>query len=410
MAFASTAAQGDVMTSAIVVFSRLRWDFVYHRPQHLLSRLAEHYPVVFVEEPVHCEAGPFFSSHSPLPGVLVCRPHTPAAVPGFHDAQLPYLRKLLRQVVQDYDDHIAWFYAPAALPLLRELQARLVVYDCLVEAGTDPASAQRESELLKVADIVFACGPSLYRALHARHPNTHYFPNSVEAGHFVRALERANSHPAHRHIPGPRLGFHGVIDQRFDSDLVARLADAHPQWQIVLAGPVAGIDPAGLPRRPNLHYLGRQPYDALPLFLAGWDVCLLPFALNEATRFANPVKILEYMAAELPIVSTPVADVAEMHGNLVAIASDPQQFIAACEAALLAPRQELQAKAAQMRRLLAATSWNATAERMRALMESACRSEEPALPARQELHRNRLGIGRTFSSGRDQTGNAVPLA
>jgi len=399
------------MTSAIVVFSRLRWDFVYHRPQHLLSRLAAHYPVVFVEEPVHCETGPFFSSHSPAPGVLVCRPHTPAAVPGFHDAQLPYLRTLLRQAVQDYDEHIAWFYAPGALPLLGELQARLVVYDCLGEPGADPAAAARENELLKAADIVLACGPSLYRALRARHPNTHYFPNSVETGHFARALERANSHPAHRNIPGPRLGFHGVIDRRFDSGLAARLADAHPQWQIVLVGPVTDIDPASLPRRPNMHYLGPQPYDALPLFLAGWDVCLLPFALNEATRFANPVKTLEYMAAELPIVSTPVADVAEMHGNLVSIARNPQEFIAACETALLAPRQELQAKAAQMRRVLAATSWKASAERLRALLESAGRrSQEPALPAQRELHRNRFGIGRTFSAGRDQTENAAPLA
>ena len=362
------------MASAIIVFSHLRWDFVFQRPQHLMSRLAAHRPVVFVEEPVHDEKNTFLHTYAPAPGVLVCQPHTPVNQPGFHDDHLPHLQKMMRQLVRDYDDHIAWFYTPMALPLLQELHPRLVVYDCMDELASFKNAPkqllQRESALLKVADIVFTGGQSLYRAKCERHPNVHCFPSSVDTAHFVQSLDRANSHPAHKDIPGPRLGYYGVIDERLDTELIAKLADAHAQWQIVLVGPVVKIDPAELPRRPNIHYLGQQAYEALPQFLAGWDVCLLPFALNDATRFISPTKTLEYMAAELPVVSAPVADVAEIYGDIVAIAQDAPAFIAACEAALLASPEEHAAKVGKMRKVLASTSWDATVGKMSALLET----------------------------------------
>lgn len=372
------------MASAIIVFSHLRWDFVYQRPQHLLSRLAAHHPIVVIEEPVHHESRTFFHTYSPAPNILVCQPNTPVNMPGFHDDHLPHLQKLLRQLVRDYSDHIAWFYTPMALPLLQELQPRLVVYDCmdaLASFKNAPRQLlQRESALLKVADIVFTGGQSLYRAKRDRHPNVHCFPSSVDAVHFEQALDRANSHPAHRDIPGPRLGFYGVIDERFDAELIAKVADAHPQWQIVLVGPVMKIDPEALPRRSNIHYLGQQPYEALPQFLAGWDVCLLPFALNESTRFISPTKTLEYMAAELPIVSTPVADVADAYSDIVAIADDAPSFIAACEAALLAAPQQQAERVGKMRKVLASTSWDRTVEQMRELLAST-RSRQSSVEA-----------------------------
>jgi UDP-galactopyranose mutase len=376
------------MASAIIVFSHLRWDFVYQRPQQLLSRLAANFPVVFVEEPVFHEKETFFKTYSPAPNVLVCQPNTPVNMPGFHDDQLPHLRKLLRQLVRDYDDHIAWFYTPMALPLLQELHPRLVVYDCMDELASfrnaPKQLLQRENGLLKTADIVFTGGQSLYRSKRDRHPNVHCFPSSVEPAHFVQALDRSNSHPAHRDIPGPRLGFYGVIDERLDIDLIGKLADAHPQWQIVLVGPVAKIDLASLPQRPNIHYMGQQPYEALPHFLAGWDVCLLPFALNDSTRFISPTKTLEYMAAELPIVSTPVADVADNYGEIVAIAADAPAFIAACEAALMASPEEQERKVRKMRQMLASTSWGATVERMRKLLnETQRRVAEPESAAEE---------------------------
>lgn len=379
------------MASAIIVFSHLRWNFVFQRPQHLLCRLAAHHPIVFIEEPVHHEGEAFFHTYSPAPDVLVCVPHTPADMPGFHDDHLPHLQKLLRQLVRDYPEHIAWFYTPMALPLLQELEPQHVVYDCMDELASFKNAPrqllQRESALLKVADIVFTGGRSLYRAKRDRHPNVHCFPSSVDAAHFVQALDRSNSHPAHREIPGPRLGFYGVIDERFDTELIAAVADAHPVWQIVLVGPVVKVDPANLPQRANIHYLGQQDYEALPQFLAGWDVCLLPFALNESTRFISPTKTLEYMAAELPIVSTPVADVAEAYQDVVAIAGDAQSFIAACEAALLAPPEEHARKVEKMRKVLGATSWDETVSQMHGLIGTlGSAAKAKALRQRAGLH------------------------
>jgi UDP-galactopyranose mutase len=371
--------QGDRMP-AIFVFSHLRWDFVYQRPQQLLSRLAQYYPVIFIEEPIFDQQTAFMNMVSPAPNVLVCQPHTPIAASGFHDDQLPQLRKLIRQVIADYDDHIAWFYTPMALPLLQELNPSLVVYDCMDELAAFRSAPkqllQRENAVLKVADIVFTGGPSLYRAKRERHPNVHCFPSSVDVAHFVQALDRSNSHPAHRDIAGPRLGYYGVIDERFDAGLIAQVADAHPQWQIVLVGPVVKVDPATLPQRDNIHYLGQQPYQSLPHFLAGWDVCLLPFALNEATRFISPTKTLEYMAAELPIVSTPIIDVIDLYGDIVRVASGAPAFIAACEASLLASAEEHAAKVARMREVATSTSWEVTAQKMRALLDAA-RGDRP---------------------------------
>jgi protoporphyrinogen oxidase/glycosyltransferase involved in cell wall biosynthesis len=359
----------------IVVFSHLRWDFVFQRPQHLLTRLAQHYPVLFVEEPVHHDGKPYMHTSSPAPNVTVCLAHTPIPSGGFHDDQIPVLQPMLADLVPPGERPIVWFYTPMALPLLQGLAPGLVVYDCMDELASfkNPPKQllQRETALLNLADLVFAGGPSLYEAKRTRHPSVHCFPSSVDAVHFGQALDRARSHPAQAAIPHPRLGFYGVIDERFDTGIVAALADAHPQWHIVLAGPVAKIGRHELPQRPNIHYMGQQPYDALPAFLAGWDVCLLPFALNEATRFISPTKVLEYMAAELPIVSTPIADVATPYGDEVAIAEGPQQFIAACEAALAMEPAQREALAEAMRDVVARTSWDATAAQMRELLDSA---------------------------------------
>ena len=378
---ATPTIQGATMT--IIVFSHLRWDFVYQRPQHLLSRMAENYKILFIEEPTFHEHDSFLETSTPAPHITVLKPYTPVAAPGFHDEQLPHLIKLMRQFVTNDQPHIAWFYTPMALPLLQELDPALVVYDCMDElaAFKNPPKQmlQRENALFKAADLVFTGGPSLYRAKRERHPNVHCFPSSVDLVHFEQALDRNNIHPAHENIPGPRLGYYGVIDERVDLELIDRLADAHPRWQIVLVGPVVKIDPATLPRRHNIHYLGQQPYKALPQFLAGWNVCLLPFVLNEATRFISPTKTLEYMAAELPIVSTPVVDVVELYGEVVAVADSPQAFIKACENALLTTPEEHTRNVLRMRELVSETSWNTTAEKMHELIHHTQAQKEKSL-------------------------------
>jgi protoporphyrinogen oxidase/glycosyltransferase involved in cell wall biosynthesis len=357
----------------LIVFCHLRWDFVFQRPQHLLTRLAKYYKVVFVEEPVYEDGEARMVMSRPAPNLTVCQPHTPVQAQGFHDDQIPLLQPLVSALAPEGEEVLVWFYTPMALPLLQALRPSLVVYDCMDElsAFKNPPKQllQRETALLKIADLVFTGGPSLYEAKRTRHDNTHCFPSSVDSVHFEQALDRSNGHPLHTAIARPRLGFFGVIDERFDGELIAAIADAHPEWQVVLVGPIVKIDPASLPQRQNVHYLGQQSYKALPQFLAGWDVCLMPFALNEATRFISPTKVLEYMAAELPIVSTAIRDVEQPYGGIVAIGHDHDEFITHCEAALAQTPAQYAAMASAMRDVVARTSWDTTAERMRELID-----------------------------------------
>jgi UDP-galactopyranose mutase len=368
---------------AIVAFSHLRWDFVYQRPQHLLSRLAAKRRVFFIEEPIYDSgAQAYWERSRPEPNVMVCRPHTPLRSSGFCTDQFPALRDLLPEVIENEGlrDHVVWLYTPMALPVAQSLRPQAVVYDCMDELSmflnAPPELLEHESALLRWADLVFTGGPSLYRAKKGRHPNLHCFPSSVDAAHFRQACKSARDPSQTGHpepgdqavLPHPRLGFHGVIDERLDLPLLDALAQAHPAWQVVMVGPVVKIDTGKLPRHPNLHYLGQRSYNQLPAYLAGWDVCLLPFARNDATRFISPTKTLEYMAAELPVVSTPITDVAEPYGDIVYLGDSPQAFISACEQALEASDLERSVRAAKMRRVLANTSWDATARAMEELI------------------------------------------
>ena len=359
----------------LIVFCHLRWDFVFQRPQHLMTRLAQHYNILFVEEPMHTDGETRLEKTQVAPNITVCRPHTPIHQFGFHDDQLPTLQVLLADLVPQDEQPVVWFYTPMALPLLQNFKPSKVVYDCMDELAmfknAPKQLLQRESALLNIADVVFTGGPSLYQSKRDRHANAHCFSSSVDAAHFRQAQDKRISHPEQAHIPHPRLGFYGVIDERFDVDLVSSMADAHPEWQIVLVGPVVKIDPASLPKQPNVHYMGQRTYDQLPQFLAGWDVCLLPFAMNDSTKFISPTKVLEYMAAELPSVSTPITDVKVPYGDVVEIAESHADYIAACERQLALSDDARQAMAQRMREVVAGTSWDRTASRMHELIESA---------------------------------------
>ena len=373
----SSVSEGLFM-STIIVFSHLRWNFVYQRPQHLLSRLADQYQILFVEEPVHDERSCFLERFTPSANVEVLRPHVTTNMPGFHDDHLPELRRMLTEfmLAHGIDDYLVWFYTPMALPLARELAPRAVIYDCMDELtafkNAPRQLVQRENALFKVADLVFTGGTSLYESKRDRHASVHCFPSSVDAQHFAPKSDRktdvAADHPAQQGIAHPRFGYCGVIDERIDINLIDALARSHPKWQLVMVGPVAKIDAATLPKHPNVHWLGQHSYAELPQFIANWDVCLLPFALNDATRFISPTKTLEYMAAERPIVSTPIKDVVRAYANVVRIAALPDEFIAACEAALNETEQEQQVRREAMRFIVASTSWDETARAMAALI------------------------------------------
>ena len=321
----------------LVCFSHLRWDFVYQRVQHLLGRAARQYRVTFWEEPVYTEESTHrLVSRASVEGVLVVQPYVPW---GAHPvaAQREMLDALIE--ARGIADPVLWYYTPMALAFSGHLSGRPVVYDCMDElsafAGADASLPERERELMARATLVFTGGLSLYEARRALHPAVHAFPSGVDVAHFAPA-RRAMPEPADQAgIGSPRIGFFGVLDERLDRDLLAEAAALRPDWQFVLIGPVAKLEMSDLPAGPNLHYLGPKGYDELPGYIAHWDVAMMPFALNEATRFISPTKTPEYLAAGRPVVSTPIADVARSWGETgyVAIAGDAASFMAAADAA-----------------------------------------------------------------------------
>jgi len=383
----------------LIVFSHLRWAFVFQRPQHLLSRLARHFHVVFIEEPMHTSGPAHLERTTPCEGVEVLRAHTPVEHAGFHDDQLSALQPMISGYLAEHriDDYVVWFYTPMALPLLGDLSPRAIVYDCMDELSAfrnaPRQMRQRETALLKSADLVATCGPRLYEAKRAANPNVLCVLSAVDAEHYsarratADAAAMARADALQGGIAAPRLGFFGVIDERLDLDLVARVADAEPGWQIVMVGPVVKIDEAALPRRPNLHYLGQQPYALLPQLVAGWSACLMPFALNESTEFISPTKTLEYMAAGKPVVSTPIHDVKAMFGDIVAIAPDAATFIAACRLALGESPAQREERERRMAERVREHTWDAAAATIRSALEAVLAARRTGLAITQRAPR-----------------------
>ena len=326
---------------ALVAFGALRWTFDWQRPQQLLTRIAKHYRVFYVEEARTTHRDPWLEATAVAPGVEVLVAHTRCDAPGFDAAQLPTMGRLLAAFLRERGvaQPLAWLDTPAALPLAEALRPRALVFDCHAIASDD-VPHDCEARLLGLADVVLAGGPSLYESLRRRHANVHCVANAVDAGHFAppaaadEAIEAVSARALHAAIPNPRLGWAGVIDERVDLDLLARAADLRPDWQFLLAGPLRGVAADALPRRGNLAWLGPQTYAILPHLQSHWDLCLLPLAVEACARHAAPVEALAYLAGHKPVVSTPVHDVAALHGHIVRIADGPEAFVEACRAAL----------------------------------------------------------------------------
>jgi UDP-galactopyranose mutase len=261
-----------------------------------------------------------------------------------------------------------------ARAVTRHLRPRAVIYDCMDEltafAGAPANLRDHEQELLSVADVVFTGGQTLYEHKRHCHSNVHAFPSSVDVAHFAKARTAQDDPADQAGIAHPRLGFFGVIDERLDIELLARVAELRPDWHLVLVGPIAKIDPASLPVAANIHYLGGKQYEDLPTYLSGWDVALLPFARNEATRFISPTKTPEYLAAGKPVVSTSIRDVVRPYGvrGLARIADTPEDFVAAIGAAL---REDSAERLRDVDAFLTQMSWDGTWTRMYSLITAA---------------------------------------
>jgi UDP-galactopyranose mutase len=331
----SLANSGNV---DLICFSHLRWNFVYQRPQHLMSRFAKHRRVFFVEEPVFSLGAPEWRlSICPKTHVCIATPAIPESLNSTEADDC--LRILVGSLVQSQNiqEYVAWFYTPMALKFAGDMQPLVTVYDCMDELslfqGASPALMEFETKLFERADLVFTGGLSLYEAKCERHRHVYPFPSSVDVAHFAQARLIANEPADQSHIPHPRIGYAGVIDERIDVALIAEIALSRPDWQIVMIGPIIKISIEGLPHAANIHYLGMKSYSDLPAYFAFWSVAMLPFALNDATRFISPTKTPEYLAAGLPVVSTPIRDVVRPYGEsrLAHIAADPSAFIASLD-------------------------------------------------------------------------------
>lgn len=359
----------------LLCLSHLRWDFVFQRPQHLMTRAATEHEVIFFEEPVEEDGvAPRLDLMRRPGGVTVARPALPRGLSP--DVAVAAQRALLETVLGPRAGRklVLWFYSPMFMALAGQVQADVIVHDCMDELaafrGAPPALLEMERRLFARADLVFTGGRSLYEAKKGKHRRVHCFPSSIDAAHFGKARGPQAEPEAMRAIPRPRLGFFGVVDERMDLDLVAELAALRPDWALVMIGPVVKIDPATLPRASNIHWLGGRDYRDLPAHLAHWDIGMMPFAINESTRFISPTKTPEFLAAGLPVVSTAVTDVVRDYGEagLVEIAQDAREMAERAELLLHRPRE------AWLRRVdarLAANSWDRTWDRMQALIRDA---------------------------------------
>lgn len=356
-----------------------------------MSRFARKQRVFFVEEPVWDAPTPSLKIVQAQPTLWVVTPQLPD---GLDLSQAESIqRQLLNGLIADREirDYVLWYYTPMALGFTWHLRPRGIVYDCMDELSAfknaPPQLHEREAELMKKASLVFTGGVSLYEAKRDQHPHVYALPSSVDVAHFAQARHAPPEPPDQAALPQPRLGFFGVIDERMNLELLAGIAEARPDWQLVLVGPTAKVNPADLPRRANIHYLGKKSYEELPAYLAGWDVALLPFARNEATQFISPTKTPEYLAGGKPVVSTSIRDVVRPYGELglVQIADTVPEFVNAIAAALDGQAHGLN-WLAQVDQYLAKLSWERTWARMDQLIQNQVNAARMIPPLQQGAH------------------------
>ena len=393
-AFTSTVLPpGETGEADLVVFSHLRWDFVYQRPQHLLSRCAKKRRVFFVEEPIFGNCSMRLDVREADPGVHVVVPHLPEGLRS-EIAINAVMKDLTRQLflAHDIKEYVFWYYTPMALSFTDHFNPVAAVYDCMDELsafkGANSQLPELEKELFQYVDLVFTGGQSLYEAKRDQHPAVYAFPSSIDASHFGKARQTVNDPEDQADIPHPRLGFFGVIDERFDVALLDEVASKRPDWHFVIIGPVVKIDPNALPKHANIHYLGGKKYGELPDYLAGWDVALLLFARNESTRFISPTKTPEYLAAGKPVISTSIRDVVRPYGELklVEIANTADDLIHAAEKILSHENRSEWLK--RVDAFLENISWDKTWSQMSDLIDEVIDRRRPAKSA---IPLNRVG-------------------
>ena len=399
-------------TMQLVCFSHLPWKFVYQRPQHLISRFANKYPVFYVEEFIYSAEQDGYTITVISEDIKVIVPHLNNSL----STKLTEMRRLENILdnlfrLSSIDSYIFWYYTPMALGYTANFSPRVTVYDCMDELSAfkfaPPALKMLEQQLFKKADIVFTGGNTLYEAKKTQHKNIYSFPSSIDKAHFKSARNVSEENEDQKVIPHPRLGFYGVIDERFDIELIRQAADAKPEWHFVLLGPIIKIDAATLPQNNNIHYLGAKSYDELPQYLSGWDIALIPFAINESTQYISPTKTPEYLAGGKPVISTAITDVVNPYSNegLVHIVQTGNELVekATTELSITDKTEWL----TRVDNYLATISWDATWASMDELMQQEIDKDQHLLTIKINEYVRLYDSRRRF--GGVSTGRAVSV-
>lgn len=387
----------DIISNAdVLCFSHLRWNFVFQRPQHLMTRLAKTQRVFYIEEPLFDGGEEEYTVTESAKNVFVIVPQIKAGLPS--EEVLKAQARIVQKVITDFKikTYWSWYYTPMALMFTAALNPEILVYDCMDELSNFKFAPQElkllENELLKNADVVFTGGNHLYdsKSKLGLNANIHSFPSSIDQAHFAKARHIKDEPADQKHISHPIIGYFGVIDERMNLELVAKVAQKKPEWQFVFLGPVVKITHDDLPKARNIHYLGMKSYDELPAYIAGWNVAMLPFALNDATKYISPTKTPEYLAAGKPVVSTSITDVVNSYGKdgYVQIADTAQEFIAAIKNVLTSDIDTELERSLRTDKMLAQNSWDITWEKMFALVMKqyySKKSQRVFVPAKREI-------------------------
>lgn len=348
----------------MIVFCHLRWQFVYQRPQHIISRFSSTMKVLFVEEPVILDNAKGNSGN-----LIVVTKTLHVLQPNVKDIES--IATVLPGYVKNKTIPIGWFYSASFSPLLEQLHFETVVYDCMDELslfkGAPSHLINQEKYLMAYADIIFTGGKSLYESKKQYHSNVYCFPSSVDEEHFAQALNGIEVAADIANLPSPIVGYYGVIDERIDLQLLHETSKKLPDVSFVMIGPLAKIEDADLPKEKNIHYLGMKSYNELPSYLKAFDIAMMPFALNDATKYISPTKTLEYMAAGKPIISTKITDVVRDYSDSVSLIENADEFCSAIK--LLFYKKDILAAERGYDKILEKTSWNATADKMKSIIK-----------------------------------------
>lgn len=347
----------------MIVFCHLRWQFVYQRPQHIISRFSSTMKVLFIEEPI--QNNPEDNSGN----LIVISKTLHVLQPQVKDIES--IAAILPDYVKNKTIPIGWFYSASFAPLLEQLNFETIVYDCMDELslfkGAPAHLINQEKYLMAYADIIFTGGKSLYESKQQFHSNVYCFPSSVDEAHFAQALNGIEIPADIANLPSPIIGYYGVIDERIDLELLHETSKKLPHASFVMIGPLAKIDEDDLPKENHIHYLGMKSYNELPAYLKAFDIAMMPFALNDATKYISPTKTLEYMAAAKPIISTKITDVVRDYSESVCLIDNADEFCSAIK--LLFDQKDLLAAERRYDQILEKTSWNTTADKMKSIIK-----------------------------------------